>query len=292
MPVTAKLSRKFYERLGDDIVTELVDWFNAVDSTYQTQLREINDLNWERFKSDMGAMRVEWRAEIATTRAELRAEIATLGAELRKEMAELAGALRAEMAALRAEMIKWMFIFWCGQMIGLGGLIVGLLLRAALKSKVGANARLHFLGSPEGSPDKIHHDILNARESADFFFRIGHDLWPTWTTRRSEGHVDFHRRAIDSDVIHEAEIHDVEVELRIFYAPQSESDLVFAYDRIGRGGCIVGHEWNLIGKARFLVPDGDTRYPMSENNLDSRLCLLGHRVPGIAIGYQEPRTIS
>jgi len=126
MPVTAKLSRKFYERLGDDIVTELVDWFNAVDSTYQTQLREINDLNWERFKSDMGAMRVEWRAEIATTRAELRAEIATLGAELRKEMAELAGALRAEMAALRAEMIKWMFIFWCGQMIGLGGLIVGL----------------------------------------------------------------------------------------------------------------------------------------------------------------------
>ena len=124
--MTAKLSRKFYERLGDDIVTELVDWFNAVDSTYQTQLREINDLNWERFKSDMGAMRVEWRAEIATTRAELRAEIATLGAELRKEMAELAGALRAEMAALRAEMIKWMFIFWCGQMIGLGGLIVGL----------------------------------------------------------------------------------------------------------------------------------------------------------------------
>ena len=28
MPVTAKLSRKFYERFGDDIANELVDWFN------------------------------------------------------------------------------------------------------------------------------------------------------------------------------------------------------------------------------------------------------------------------
>jgi len=61
VPVTAKLSRKFYERLGDDIADELVDWFNAVDLTYQTQLREMNDLNWERFKShlDSGLARTE-----------------------------------------------------------------------------------------------------------------------------------------------------------------------------------------------------------------------------------------
>ena len=55
MPVTAKLSRKFYERLGDDIAAELVDWFNAVDATYQTQLKEMNELNWERFKSHLDA---------------------------------------------------------------------------------------------------------------------------------------------------------------------------------------------------------------------------------------------
>jgi hypothetical protein len=28
MPVTAKLSRKFYETFGDDVVNELVEWFN------------------------------------------------------------------------------------------------------------------------------------------------------------------------------------------------------------------------------------------------------------------------
>ena len=43
MPVTAKLSRKFYERLGDDITNELVDWFNMVDATYRSELRELNE---------------------------------------------------------------------------------------------------------------------------------------------------------------------------------------------------------------------------------------------------------
>ena len=97
MPVTAKLSLKFYEKFADDVAGELVDWFNAVDLTYQAQLRELNELNWERFK------------------ATLQGEIASLRSEL-----------RTEMSAMRADLIKWMFVFWCGNMVGLGGLIVGL----------------------------------------------------------------------------------------------------------------------------------------------------------------------
>jgi len=64
LPVTARLSRKFYERFGDEIAGEFVDWFNAVDSTYQQQLRELNDLNWERFKRDASQTRAihRWSA--------------------------------------------------------------------------------------------------------------------------------------------------------------------------------------------------------------------------------------
>ena len=93
MPVTAKLSRKFYERLGDDIAADLVDWFNAVDTTYQTQLKETNELLWERFKATLDA--------------------------------GLAG-VRGEMAAMRADLLKWMFIYWTGTVVTLGGLIVGM----------------------------------------------------------------------------------------------------------------------------------------------------------------------
>jgi hypothetical protein len=79
VPVTAKLSRKFYEQLGDDIASELVDWFNAVDITYQTQLREINDLNWERFKTTL-------LSESASIKSELRGEFRAGLADLRSEL--------------------------------------------------------------------------------------------------------------------------------------------------------------------------------------------------------------
>src|ERR1051325_2048457 len=49
MPVTAKLSRGFYEKLGDELANELVEWFNLVDATYRTDLRELNELNFARF---------------------------------------------------------------------------------------------------------------------------------------------------------------------------------------------------------------------------------------------------
>ena len=49
MPATAKLSREFYDRFGDKVANELVEWFNQVDATYRGDLRELNELNFARF---------------------------------------------------------------------------------------------------------------------------------------------------------------------------------------------------------------------------------------------------
>jgi hypothetical protein len=108
VPVTAKLSSKFYERFGDDIATEFVDWFNAVDLTYQTQLREVNELNWERFKSAL-------QAEGVAIRSELREEFHTGLARTEKS-------LREEIHQTHRDLQKWMFIYWCGSIIALYGL--------------------------------------------------------------------------------------------------------------------------------------------------------------------------
>jgi hypothetical protein len=94
LPVTARLSKKFYDRFGDDIAGEFVDWFNAVDTTYQHQLRDLNDLNWERFK------------------AELHSAIAQSEARVSSKL---------------ADMMKWMFIYWSGTVLTLGGLMIALL---------------------------------------------------------------------------------------------------------------------------------------------------------------------
>ncbi len=92
MPVTAKLSRKFYETFRDELANELVAWFNEVDATYRADLRELNELNFARFDAR----------------------------------------LDAKLAELKSELVRWMFVFWAPTALGVVGTalsVVALLLR-------------------------------------------------------------------------------------------------------------------------------------------------------------------
>src|SRR5216117_2729671 len=71
VPVTARLSKRFYDVFGEEIANELVDWFNQVDDTYRADLRELNELNFARFDAKL-------EQRIAELRAELRGEISGL----------------------------------------------------------------------------------------------------------------------------------------------------------------------------------------------------------------------
>ena len=64
MPVTAVLSKKFYERFGEDVTNELVNWFNAVDATYRAELRELNELNFARFDAKLGQRLAELESRL------------------------------------------------------------------------------------------------------------------------------------------------------------------------------------------------------------------------------------
>jgi hypothetical protein len=119
VPVTARLSKRFYEVLGEDVANELVDWFNAVDLTYRNDLRELNELNFARFDA-----RLEQR--LAELRAELRQELAELRAELRTEIAGLRLEFRTDLQQVRTELLRWMFGFWVSTLIGIAGLLIAL----------------------------------------------------------------------------------------------------------------------------------------------------------------------
>jgi hypothetical protein len=121
MPVTAKLSQKFYQRLGDDIATELVEWFNAVDATYRSDVRAIADAQSARIDAQMGQMRSELRQEIAGLGAELRLEIGELRSEMRIGFASVGDKFEAmeprtdaKLERLKSEMLRWMLAFWVG----------------------------------------------------------------------------------------------------------------------------------------------------------------------------------
>jgi len=117
MPVTARLSKKFYDRFGDDIANDLVDWFNQVDATYRADLRELNELNFARFDA-----KLEQRV------AQLDAKLEQRTSRLESKLDQRISQLETKMGALRAELIKWMFIFWAGTVIPVVGM-VALLMR-------------------------------------------------------------------------------------------------------------------------------------------------------------------
>jgi hypothetical protein len=113
VPVTAKLSKRFYDVLGEDIANELVDWFNAVDLTYRADLRELNELNFARFDAKLEQRLTELRAEL----------------RLDQRLAELRAELREDMSRLRVDLLRWMFGFWATTMLTLAGLTIALLHR-------------------------------------------------------------------------------------------------------------------------------------------------------------------
>jgi hypothetical protein len=122
MPVTAKLSRKFYERLGDDIANELVDWFNAVDDTYRTQLRDLNELNWNRFQAAMDARFAEFEGKMDRRFAEVDAKMDRKFAEVDVRFSSF----EAKIERRFTENTRWMLGLWLATVIPLGGLMVGL----------------------------------------------------------------------------------------------------------------------------------------------------------------------
>ena len=88
MPVTATLSREFYDLFGDELVDELVGLPNDVDATFKTELRELNER-----------------------------KLALFDAKLERRLADL-----------KAELITWMFLFWLGTvatMLGFGRMLLG-----------------------------------------------------------------------------------------------------------------------------------------------------------------------
>jgi hypothetical protein len=72
-------------------VDELVSYLNRIDSGYRSELKNLNEANFARFDD-----------------------------KLERRVAEL----KAEITAARADVIKWMLVFWGGTLVPLAGLMV------------------------------------------------------------------------------------------------------------------------------------------------------------------------
>ena len=125
MPVTATLSRKFYEKFGDELTNELVNWLNQVDATYRSDLRELNEVNFARFDAKLEQRATQLEAKIEQRTAALDAKLEQRIAEVKAALGVLESRLEARMSAFEARIIRWMFLFWVGQAVTTVGLVFG-----------------------------------------------------------------------------------------------------------------------------------------------------------------------
>ena len=184
MPYTVSFSRQFREKLGDDVVNELVDWLNTVELTYKSELREHNEIHLQRVegvirletsrldlkidKLDARMGRLETRFDGLETRFDgletrfdglgtrfdrLGNEVGALGSSVSVLVSRvdalastvdnlvstvdglastvdglvlsaggIGGKIEVATANLRAELLKWMFVFWASSVLLLIGL--------------------------------------------------------------------------------------------------------------------------------------------------------------------------
>jgi hypothetical protein len=93
-----------------------VNWFNQVDATYRTDLRELNELNFARFDARLEQQLAELRTEIRTGAAELRTEMHT-------GLARLEGGLLARIALAESRQTRLTLAVWIATLGAVAALI-------------------------------------------------------------------------------------------------------------------------------------------------------------------------
>ena len=133
MPVTARLSKLFYDRLGEEVTAELVEWFNNVDATYRADLRELNELNFARFDAKLeqrvnaldskleqrlAALDFKLEQRLAVLESRFEQKLVVLESKFEQRLTDAISQLRTELSDkigdTKASLLRWMFGFWVG----------------------------------------------------------------------------------------------------------------------------------------------------------------------------------
>jgi hypothetical protein len=104
MPTVLELYEKLKPRLGEEEARSLLEF---IESTVE--------------------QRAVTKADLQQTAASLREEMRQLEGALREEIRQIDASLREEIQKVRADLIKWSFAFWVGNVAVLSGIMFALL---------------------------------------------------------------------------------------------------------------------------------------------------------------------
>jgi hypothetical protein len=119
MPVTARLLQRLHESLGDDTTNDLFAWWEEAATVNRAAVREVADLYFARFEARLEKGLAEVRSEVDKGLSEVRSEMDKGFSKVRSE-------IDARLANQRADLVKWMFLFWIITLVPLAGLMIAL----------------------------------------------------------------------------------------------------------------------------------------------------------------------
>jgi hypothetical protein len=141
VPVTARLSQAFYERLGEQVTNELVRWFNDVDTTYRNDLKDLNELNFARFDAKVeqrfAQHEAKWETRFAELELKMEKRFADFEVKMEKRFADFEVKMEKRFADFEVKMEKrfadfevkieqslaaqtrWMYLAWAVQIVAI-----------------------------------------------------------------------------------------------------------------------------------------------------------------------------
>ncbi|HEX8725299.1 MAG TPA: coiled-coil domain-containing protein [Gemmatimonadaceae bacterium] len=132
MPVTAKLSREFYERFGDRVADEFVNWFNQVDATYRSEFKDLFEANFSRLEAELDQRLTAFEARVEQRLAQIEAKVEQRLAQIESRVAQIEARVEQRFAELRADLerrlsdqTRWLFAAWAVVLAS----VIGLYLR-------------------------------------------------------------------------------------------------------------------------------------------------------------------
>ena len=136
MPLAIKLSKRFYDTLGDEVTNEFVMMLNSLDDAYRTEIRDLFGSHTGQIDSRMGQLegrmdRLEGRMERLEGRMErlegrmgqLETRLVRVEAQIELLEKNLNTRIDAKLSDLKASILTWTLVFWLGTM----GTVVALL---------------------------------------------------------------------------------------------------------------------------------------------------------------------
>jgi hypothetical protein len=126
MPVTTRLLQRLHESLGDEATNDLFVWWEEAATVNRAAVREVADLYFARFDARLEKGSAEIRSELNKGLAEVRSELAVVRSEMDKDFVEVRSEMDSRLANQRADLVRWMFLFWVGTIVPLAGLLIAL----------------------------------------------------------------------------------------------------------------------------------------------------------------------